>query len=82
MLSGVPKGTVLSPILFLVHLNDILENVSSTVKLFADDCACYHVINNVNDGLDLQRDKDKLGNWHAAGECVISHPKAICFGFL
>ena len=38
--SGVPKGTLLGPLMFLLYINDIDENISSTVRLFADDCVC------------------------------------------
>ena len=61
--SGVPQGTVLGPILFLVHINDISEHVSSDIRLFADDCVCYRTINSKEDCKELQKDIDTLGNW-------------------
>ena len=36
--SDVPQGTVLGPLMFLLYINDIDENISSMVRLFADDC--------------------------------------------
>ena len=41
VLSGVPQGTVLGPILFLIYINDIVDGLQSNSNLFADDCALY-----------------------------------------
>ena len=39
--SGVPKGSVLGPLLFVAYVNDIRRNMESTIRLFADDCVIY-----------------------------------------
>lgn len=59
--SGVPQGSVLGPILFLIFINDLLDNVSSSAKLFADDAKIYRRIRSINDRgilIDLNRLKD------------------------
>ncbi|KXJ28647.1 RNA-directed DNA polymerase from mobile element jockey [Exaiptasia diaphana] len=61
--SGVPQGTVLGPLMFLLFINDIHENLNSNLKLFADDALLYRTINTVNDGIILQNDIDKLAAW-------------------
>ena len=61
--SGVPQGTVLGPILFLCHINDLPLCVKSQVRLFADDCLLYRTINNFQDHLTLQNDLTKLEDW-------------------
>ena len=61
--SGVPQGTVLGPILFLCHINDLPLSVSSQVRLFADDCLLYRTIDSVQDHLALQKDLNNLEIW-------------------
>ena len=61
--SGVPQGTVLGPILFLCHINDLSSSVSSQVRLFADDFLLYREINTFKDHLTLQQDLKQLEVW-------------------
>ena len=54
--SGVPKGLVLGPVLFLLYINDINENVQSSIRLFADDSIIYCKVNSNIDNQILQTD--------------------------
>ena len=53
--SGVLQGTVLGPLLFSLHINDITADIGSEIRLFADDCVCYREIKEKEDTLKLQR---------------------------
>ena len=61
--SGVPQGTVLDPLMFLLCINDIIKNILSPLQLFADDCLLYRVINSQEDTFILQQDLDQLVQW-------------------
>ena len=53
--SGVPQGTVLGPLLFLIYINDIESQNTSSIQPFADDCALYRPIYSESDSLSLQK---------------------------
>ena len=63
VLSGVPQESVLGPVLFLIFINDLLDNIRSSVCLFADDCVLYRNIKTLTDCQILQDDLNSLGQW-------------------
>ena len=63
VLSGVPQDTVLGLLMFLIYINDITEDISSQLRLFADDCLLYRTIKSEQDSILLQWDLDTLSLW-------------------
>ena len=62
--SCVPQGILLGPILFLIHINDRPNEISSHVKLFADEAKVYRKLSDLeNDRATLQSDLDCMSVW-------------------
>jgi hypothetical protein len=77
VVSGVPQGTVLGPLLFLAYINDLPDKVTSQVRLFADDLILYRQIESNNDCNTLQDDINSLCDWEAAWQMKFNQSK--CF---
>ena len=70
VLSGVPQGSVLGPLLFLIFVNDLPDFVSfhhphfrSSLKLFADDVKIYQIVNTIEEALRLQYSLNIILDW-------------------
>ena len=65
MISGVPQGSVLGPLLFLLYVNDNPNIIKSNVKMFADDTKLWRMIVKEGDSCDLQEwdDLKRLQEW-------------------
>ncbi len=61
--SGVPQGSVLGPVLFLIYVNDFDDGLTCKVSKFADDTKIASKVISTLDKKFLQRDLDKLSNW-------------------
>ena len=61
--SGIPQGSVLGPVLFVLFINDLPDALNSTVKIFADDTKIYRPLATTTDTAALQKDIDAADKW-------------------
>jgi hypothetical protein len=80
VISGVPQGSVLGPVLFLCFINDLPDVVNGIVKIFADDTKIYSNVNTTTQCDELQQDLDNLCDWSSkwklsfnAKKCKVMH---------
>lgn len=79
--SSVPQGSILSPLLFALFINDLPHLINSNILLFADDLKIYLKICSQEDARKLQRDIDTIANWCRANNLELNIAKCNVMSF-
>ena len=79
--SGVPQGSVLGPILFVMFINDMPKQLTSVCKMFADDAKLYREVNSTENYNSLQSDLDIMSEWSHKWQLPFNVKKCKCMHF-
>lgn len=82
VLSGVPQGSVLGPLLFLLCINNLPSNVNTKIHLYADNCVIYHVFQSPANNDMLNNCFENFCNWCRKRQMNINFSKTVYMSFL
>ena len=77
-MSGIPRGSVLGPVLFLIYINDLDDSITSNVLKFADDTKLFRKVNTKGDKQHLQNDLDISVKWSEKWQMLFNFGKCKC----
>ena len=74
VLAGVPQGSILGPLLFLVYINDLRNELKSNVKHFTDDTSLFTMVKDKQERVDvLNHDLSLISKWAFNWKMLINH---------
>ena len=77
-MSGVPQGSVLEPIIFLIYINELDDDITSKVLKFEDDTKVFRIFLTDADREQLQADMNKLTEWSEKWQMLFNYGKCKC----
>ena len=81
MQAGVPQGSILGPFLFLLYINDIVADIQSSIRLFADDTSLYIIVDDpLGATVTLNSDLSKIHRW--ASQWLVKFNPSKCVSLL
>lgn len=82
--SGVPQGSVLGPLLFIIYINDVVQVVTNTpvkLRLYADDCVLYSNVSSVIDQVLLNDVFSSFCDWSRTWQMELNFQKTVTMTF-
>ena len=76
--SGVPQGSVLGALLFLIYINDLEDGVASKILKFADDTKIFRIVQTRQECRTLQEDLNRSDQWSAKWQMLFNQSKCKC----